>query len=558
MALPPHTGTVPEAKAAPQLLILAEPLLQDALASLLSHSDDGAAAYRTAAGFEQLDGAPQLVIWSVDSSVSTGSLLREVALLRERWQPAPLLLLIPADAPYPSEVLLQLPLEGLLQQPEPAQLRDAVATVLEGGRCVALHAQANAGSGYHTQATALGLGQWLLQSGLAQIEMEQRRCEQWLELSQPGGLSRLLLLGRLRELSLARRLLIWLWGPVSLAFPAPLPAADPTAADPKAAPMTAITLRQRTAQGVWQAIQQRLIEAASSGLSNRSGQLLALEGLHDDHQRDLLLALISQLDLLITRLRGDQLRGEKLEQRWLSLQPDLRSLALRQVAGEYVQLPQQGSLLAVADTLSSSANLGSEDPELPSAQPMLAALVQAQPLLVEGQLLAPDEPRALLHLEVLISNWLIRTAELISAELLASCSSWPELRRYLLKRELLATRSLERLRNQLNSQQRWGSWFERPVQLYESQRLLYRLESGAVTTVLLTEPRDAELRQLGWVQQLVTLALESRDALAPQVQAFFQRLGDLVVVVLTQVIGRAIGLVGRGILQGMGRSVGRG
>ena len=73
----------------------------------------------------------------------------------------------------------------------------------------------------------------------------------------------------------------------------------------------------------------------------------------------------------------------------------------------------------------------------------------------------------------------------------------------------------------------------------------------------LTEPRDAELRRLGWPQQLVTLLLEARDALAPQVQALLRRLGDLLVVVLTLVIGRAIGLVGRGILQGMGRSVGR-
>ena len=72
------------------------------------------------------------------------------------------------------------------------------------------------------------------------------------------------------------------------------------------------------------------------------------------------------------------------------------------------------------------------------------------------------------------------------------------------------------------------------------------------------EPRDRELQQLSWGQQLITLVLEGRDALAPQVQSLFKRLGDLLVVVLTQVIGRAIGLVGRGIVQGMGRSVGRG
>ena len=61
----------------------------------------------------------------------------------------------------------------------------------------------------------------------------------------------------------------------------------------------------------------------------------------------------------------------------------------------------------------------------------------------------------------------------------------------------------------------------------------------------------------GWLQQLVTLALEARDALAPQVQNLVRGAGDLLVVLLTQVLGRAIGLVGRGIAQGMGRSLGR-
>lgn len=189
---------------------------------------------------------------------------------------------------------------------------------------------------------------------------------------------------------------------------------------------------------------------------------------------------------------------------------------------------------------------------------MLASLVRAQPLLVDGQLLAADEPRAVLYLELLVSNWLVRSAELVSAELLASCASWPELRRYLLQPDLLATRNLERLRNQLNAQLRWSSWVERPISLYESRRRLYCLRDGAIRCQELTEPRDAELRQLGWLQQLVTLALESRDALAPQVQGLLRGLGDLVVVLLTRVLGRAIGLVGRGIAQGMGRGIAKG
>ena len=285
---------------------------------------------------------------------------------------------------------------------------------------------------------------------------------------------------------------------------------------------------------------------------------MALDGLCPEHRRDLLMALLIQLDLLITNLRHDQLRGEALQERWLQQQPELRRLSLRSMVGDYVQLPQEGSLLPVAESLLAASDLSGFDPDLPDPLPMLAALVLAQPLLVEGRLLAPDEPQALLHLEILISNWLIRSAEQISAQVLACCSSWPELRRYLLEPELLSTRNLERLRNQLNSQQRWDNLFQRPVQLYESQRLLYRLSGGAIVPLRLIEPRDPELRQLSWSQQVVTLALEARDALAPQLRTALRRLGDLVVVLLTQVIGRAIGLVGRGILQGMGRSVSRG
>jgi hypothetical protein len=227
------------------------------------------------------------------------------------------------------------------------------------------------------------------------------------------------------------------------------------------------------------------------------------------------------------------------------------------MAGSYVQLPWQGNLRPVATTLIEGSDLGLLDGDLPDPVPMLGTLIQARPLLVEGRLLAPDEPQALLYLELLLSNWLVRSAELISAEVLSACADWPELRRYLLRPELLATRSLERLRNQLNARQRWSSWFERPIQVYESRRPLYRLDQGTIATVDLMEPRDVELRQLGWLQQAVTLALESRDALAPQLRSLVRGVGSLLVMLLTQVVGRAIGLIGRGILQGMGRSVGR-
>ena len=233
-------------------------------------------------------------------------------------------------------------------------------------------------------------------------------------------------------------------------------------------------------------------------------------------------------------------------------------MCIRDRAGSYVQIPCDGELQPVVASLLSRADLTGADGELPDPTGMLAPLVADQPMLVNGLLLPADDPRAFLQLETLVSNWLVRTAELIGAELLDSCGDWPELRRYLLRDPLLATRELDRLRNRLNTQLRWADWVERPIQLYESQRTLFQLRSGRIEPLLLTEPRDKELNQLGWWQRQVALLLEARDALAPQVQALVRRIGDLAVILLTQVLGRAIGLVGRGIAQGMGRSFGRG
>lgn len=521
---------------------------------------------------EDLTGAPALVIWSLSGRPAPDTLGEELQRLRERWQPAPLLLLLPAGHGYPKEWLLRLPVQGLLERPEPERLSAAVHTLLEAGRFISLEgAQAIE---RQDPAPPMGLGRWLLVSGLQQIDAELALCQRLLRSSPVEGWAALLLQGRRRELEAARSLLLWLWGPAWLALglaeqdaglqsdaasPSDVggPVRPPNSGGSRGSGGLQLTLRRRGADGLWEALNDRLRQVAAAGPDNRSGQLLALDGLRPERRSELLLALLQQFDQLRQRLLDEDLRGPRLLERWRDRQQELRRQALRQLAGSYVQLPLQGSLRPVAESLIQAASLAYDDPELPDAEPMLAPLVQAQPLVIEGRLLPPDEPEALLYLEMLLANWLVRSAELICAELLVACADWPELRRYLLRPELLATRNLERLRNQLNAQQRWSRWVEQPVRLYESRRALFHLADGAIEVVAITEPRDQELRSLPWPQQLVTLLLESRDALAPQLRSLLRGAGDLLAMLLTRGIGRAIGLIGRGIAQGMGRGLGR-
>jgi len=532
-----------------EILLFAPDLLGESLAAEIP-TDERPLQVRLSA--DQLQGHPSLVIWSLPTEPQPLILQREILQLQQRWTPAPILLLLPADFRGDPQDLLALNCDGVLQDADLEALRSAVQTLLNGGRVLNFKPRTARAS---SNDQPLSMGQWLLVSGLQQIGRDLQVIEALLDPPPEHLVMRLMLEGRCRELRSARNLLLWLWGPLHTGLAEAVPLRDQNNT-------LQLTLNDRQPTAVWKAIQERLEGAVSSGLGNGTGQLLAIEGLHPERRRDLLLALLQQLHEVLQRLRGDQLvstRDQKaLSARWQSLQTEVRQQALRSVAGNYVRLPQGESLVAVADQLVHRSDLRQSDDELPDPQTMLASLVLDQPVLVDGQLLPSDDPRALLQLETLISNWLVRTAELIGSELLGICGEWPELRRYLLQQDLISTRELERLRNQLNSQSRWQDWIERPIRLYESRRLLFSLKTGRIEPLLLTEPRDEELRRLRWWQQQVALIVEARDAIAPQVQALVKRLGDLMVVLLTQVVGRAIGLIGRGIAQGMGRSLGRG
>ena len=436
----------------PQLLLLADPLQQQGIAALLQEDPSlGQVIFRPG----DLDGAPQLVIWSLAAPPPAASLELELQRLFERWQPVPILLVLPGGHGYAALPLLQLPVQGLLEAPTARQLRDAVATLMAGGRVLEIApAQASAGNsaGLPPAPAVMGLGQWLLTTGLWQIEAELRLCAECLEQPSPSLLGLLLLQGRMRELRAARQLLLWLWGPLSLAwsgsfadsFAAPavlpqrgvsgqnlgVPGLIPAFAEREG---IAITLRQRSADGLWEALRERLRQESASGPANASGGLLALDGLLDQRRSDLLLSLLEQFDQLRSQLQGQGFTADRLLEQWRDLQPMLRQQALRRMAGAYVQLPRQGVMLPVAETLVDGSSLAGDDPDLPDPLTMLSSLVQARPLLVEGRLLPPDEPQAVLYLEMLLANWLVRSAEQISAEVLAACADWPELRSWVMQ-----------------------------------------------------------------------------------------------------------------------------
>ena len=88
------------------MLLLAPDLLGESLAlKLTSARDDWEVVLRP----DRLSGAPALVIWSIDTMASLAAVQQELFALQERWQPAPVLLLLPSELRLSREQLLELP-----------------------------------------------------------------------------------------------------------------------------------------------------------------------------------------------------------------------------------------------------------------------------------------------------------------------------------------------------------------------------------------------------------------------------------------------------------------
>ena len=81
------------------------------------------------------------------------------------------------------------------------------------------------------------------------------------------------------------------------------------------------------------------------------------------------------------------------------------------------------------------------------------------------------------------------------------------------------------------------------------------LHQNGIQTFFVYASRTEELNQLRGLPWLATMIIEIRDAISPRLRALIASLGKGMVYLLTQVIGKGIGLIGKGIIQGIGSSL---
>jgi hypothetical protein len=309
------------------------------------------------------------------------------------------------------------------------------------------------------------------------------------------------------------------------------------------------------------AVLDQLMAKLALSSVNLTGTPLEVDLLRSDRRQELFLIVLKQFEDLLDELRFSGISRSQLFEKRSQMLRDLWQNSLTDFLGKYrtispsVSTPAASEpfievvpqLLLDASVVETNILIG-----IPLFAELANHLLFHSDLMLDQQLYPVGSLEAFLQTEALLGNTVIQVANAVMQPLLNRFSTQDSIRRDFFDRRWLSTREIERFRNALSWKYRVQQWFVEPKDIFESQHRLMVFGETGIKYRAIYAPRDRELQALSGLPFLMTLALEARDAIAPPLQATVTFLGRGFVYLLTQVIGRSIGLVGRGVLQGVG------
>ena len=294
-----------------------------------------------------------------------------------------------------------------------------------------------------------------------------------------------------------------------------------------------------------------------SGLSNLSGVPLEIDILAAEKKRDLLYIVLQKLEETLEELRFSQVTIDQLPQKRSQILLDLWQTSVTDFFGKYYTLSMGNQDLEVVNVLFGYAGIiqNSTLDKIPLIVEFLFQQLFEIPLMIDNVSYPAQTPEALAQSEILLQNLIIQTANAVIQPLLNEFSDSEIIKQTFYDGQLISSREIARFRNNLSWRYRLTQWLEEPKAIFESRYNLFVLSDTGIKQVSIYAPRRQELEQLQGIQLAVTIAFEARDAIAPRLRSTVAWAGKGVVYVLTQVIGRSIGLVVRGVIQGIGNTL---
>ena len=395
----------------------------------------------------------------------------------------------------------------------------------------------------------------LSQPGKQEITNDLNDIESRLEGASLSVWERLLYSGKKRELKSARWLINRLTkeSNETISDSDKIPKALPEAKENELLPPPQIAIATLNTDSVVAKVFNRVLDDISKGIVNQTDLWLEIDILQQQAKQRLFYIIVENIEKVIVELEKDTdilLQTEQsLAEVW---QKSTISFFLQHYPKE-AQIDYE-TLLNICDREYQSMrdNIFSQ---IYFAPELLAYLSWEEPLIIQLVRYRADAPEATIRAVNLLHNLIIQIANGAMQVILNYFAELEIFKYNLYDNKYNNSRKIALFRNEVVWRYRQQKYWNEPKSIFESCYQLFVLRQGKIKLLILNAPRDRELYQLQGLPWLTTILLELRDAVSPRLRSIFALVGNGLVFALTQVIGRGIGLIVKGIIQGVNSTI---
>ncbi|MEH2317068.1 DUF3685 domain-containing protein [Nostoc sp.] len=289
-------------------------------------------------------------------------------------------------------------------------------------------------------------------------------------------------------------------------------------------------------------------------LRNVTDVPLEIDIFREDKKRELLYLILQKLAEQLDELRASQIEINQLYEVKNTLTSDLWQAAITDFFGKFSRIKLGEQNIEIVNLLLRNTEVVQRDilNKIPLVCELYSYLLFQTELNIDNTSYPVVSAEAKSQALMILENLLIQVANGVVQPLLNSLADVEEIKQNFYGRQLISTREIERFRNDLSWKYRLKNYINDPKAVFESRYDLFVIAPRGIANSSVYAPRNQELVRLSNIPLVVTLLLEFSDAIAPRLKSLLAFVGSGIVFILTQIVGRGLGLIGRGILQGIG------
>lgn len=306
----------------------------------------------------------------------------------------------------------------------------------------------------------------------------------------------------------------------------------------------------------WQTLLEQSFIKLNGNLRNATNSTLELDILSIEKRRELCYIILQQLNLILNDVQWQQIEDETqfTERHYRSIR-NLWKYSTQEFISRY-NLEEDTQSELFLEVLNRGAIAVNQEilSQIPHTLELFAYLLKDRSLIIDNVTYRPEAKESLDRAQLILENLLLNVANGVLQFILNTFGELEIFKHNLYNPNVRSSRDVARFRNDLSWQYRQRKYLLEPKAIFESRYQLLAFTPFGIIENSIYAPRHEELENLTGLAWGVTMIFELRDALAPRLRALVAWLGEIVVYILTNIIGRALGLIARGISDGVGSS----